>query len=529
MDRRAFLTGTFASTRSRTSASYTPNNNRTLSTGLEPYVPSASAPWDAIRVGHLLRRTMMMPKWAEMSQLMAMTPSDSVDLLLNTTSSPAQPAVANHDTESPSGLDSALFEALKATWASDTESLRTWWINVLIASPLSIVEKMVLFWSGHFTTQFNLDNTDWVQAPLLYRQNSLFRALALASVRDMAFDVTLDGAMLVFLGGDLNNKSHPNENYGRELMELFTMGLGNYSEGDVKEASRILTGWHASRYNDAFNPNGIFVPYFRPTDHDTGAKQYLGVTFDAISDAENTEDLVKKGEITKLIDTIFTERADAVAPFICRKIYRFFVYSNPGGTDETVIAAMAQILKDNNWQIKPVISALLKSAHFFDNANIGAQIKTPAEFVIGLARQLGFATNMSANMNGMLQTIFQPPNVSGWTGWHDWITTNTFPVRSADASAAIAAMTDQQTLDFISQFPNNNDANKLIENVAAMLIPRPLSQERHDDLVSRLVGGDGASKDYEWPTILATSSATAARNMRDVLTEISLLPDFQLC
>jgi uncharacterized protein (DUF1800 family) len=363
----------------------------------------------------------------------------------------------------------------------------------------------------------------------LYRQNNLLRALSLSSFRDMTFNITLDGAMLVFLGGDLNYAIHPNENYAREVMELYTMGLGNYSEGDVKEAARILTGWHASRYNDKFNPNGIFVPFFTAADHDKGAKQYLGVSFDAIPDDQNTEDLVKKGEITKFIDTIFSERKDAVATYVCRKIYRFFVYSNPGATDEAVIAQMAQIFKDNNFQIKPVISALLKSAHFFDNANIGAQIKTPSEFCIGLARQLGYANGTSGNMNKMLEQYFQPPNVSGWTGWHDWITTNTFPVRSATSSAAIAAMTDQQVLDLIAQYPNNNDANKLVENLAATLMPRPLSKERHDDLVSRLVGGDGASKDYEWPTILATSPATAARNMRDVLTEISILPDFQLC
>ncbi|HET9137091.1 MAG TPA: DUF1800 domain-containing protein, partial [Candidatus Kapabacteria bacterium] len=440
MDRRAFLTSFYTP---RTGTNYTPAE-RTLPTGLEPFVPSASAPWDATRVGHLLRRTMMLPKWGEITQLMGLTPSAAVDLLLNTPSDPARPAAADVATEDPFQIsDPVVQNGIIGGFASTMATLQKWWQDVFVSSPLSIVEKMTFFWSGHFTTQFNLDNIDYVQAPLLYRQNQLFRALCLASFRDMAFGATIDGGMIIFLGGNLNNKSHPNENYARELMELFTMGIGNYSEGDVREAARILTGWHTCRYTNSFTPpSGIFSSYFNPLDHDQGSKTYLGVQFAAVPDAENTEFLVKKNEIEKLIDTIIAQRTQETAIFVCRKIYRFFVYSSPSGTDETVITAMAKIFTDNNFQIKPVIDALLKSAHFYDNANIGAQIKTPAEYVIGFARQLGYGKTMEASMDAMLQTIFQPPNVSGWTGWHDWITTNTFPVRSKLAADAIAAMTD---------------------------------------------------------------------------------------
>ncbi len=524
MDRRTFLTS-WRSSGSRFDNNFTPLE-RSLTTGLEPYVPSVSAPWDEIRAGHLLRRTMMSPKWADMITLLDKTPSQAVDILLNTPSNPMKPAVADHDTESRAGLDAVLVNQLIGTWGGDATQLREWWAGVLLNSPLSIIEKMTFFWSGHFTTQFNVDNVDYVQAPLLYRQNNLLRSLALGNIRDLTFAITLDPAMLVFLGGDVNNKVHPNENYSREVMELFTMGLGQYSEGDVKEAARILTGWHASRYNDEPAQNGLFNAFFDPNAHDTGAKQYLGVTFSATPADENTEFLVKKNEVGKMIDTIFEQRKQAVATFICRKIYRFFVYSSPGGTDETVIAAMAQIFMDNDFTVGPVISKLLKSAHFFDNANIGAQIKTPAEFVIGLGRQLGYAANVTSNMSSMLQTVFNPPNVSGWTGWHDWITTNTFPVRASIAATAITALSDQQALTFIGQFPNNNDADKLIDAIGALMLPRRLSKQRHDDLVSRIVGG---GKSYEWNAILTTSPATAARNLRDMLTTLTSLPDFQLC
>ena len=232
-------------------------------------------------------------------------------------------------------------------------------------------------------------------------------------------------------------------------------------------------------------------------------------------------------EIKKLIDTIFAVRGQAVATYICRKIYKFFIYSDSAAVDETVVSAMADLFIQNNFEIKPVMSALLKSAHFFDNMNIGCQIKTPAEYIIGIARQLGYTANMAGNMMTILQEFFNPPNVSGWPGWHDWITTNTYPVRSTVVATAIAGMTDQNVLDFINQFSNNGtEANQLITDLGALMLPRKLSTGRHSDLVSRLVAG---GKDYEWPTIVSTTPSDAARNMRDVLTTICNLPDYQLC
>jgi uncharacterized protein (DUF1800 family) len=537
MDRRSFLTSWAKSTGTTVfNRQSSQPHNQPLSTDLTPWVPTPTDPWDNVRAGHLLRRTMMMPTWPELAKIAAMTPSDAVDLLLSTPSAPADPSMANDATTSLKGLDSPLISAMKAQWASDDEALKTWFANVLLNSPLSIVEKLTLFWSGHFTSQFDASDS-YVIATLLFRQNKLFRNAGLLNFVDLVKAVTLDGAMLVYLGGDINvysATSPPNENYARELMELFTMGFGSgYTEGDVKEGARILTGWHSAQFTDEPTPNGIFNTYFTPADHDTGNKNYLNQQFSAIDVNSNTEDLVKKNEIQKMIDAVFAFNPfppplpPPVATYICRKIYQFFIYSNPTGTDATVINQMAKVFTDNNFDIKPVISALLKSAHFFDNANIGCQIKTPAEFIIGIARQLGYSTNMADNMSTILQELFNPPNVSGWTGWHDWITTNTFPVRSTVIANAISAMTDQNVIDFINQFSKPTDANQLITDLGALMLPRKLAQTRHDDLVNTLVGS--GNQDYEWPTILSTSQSTAARNMRDVLTTITMLPDYQLC
>ena len=529
MDRRSFLTGWAQRGAIASPVNHAPSyHDRTLSTGLEPWVPTVAEPWDAVRAGHLLRRTMMLPKWTELAQVLALTPSAAVDLLMNTPSNPAPPSIADTVTSSLNGLDTVLANQLRGKWAEDDGVLKDWYANVLLNSPLSIVEKMTFFWSGHFTSQFVVDQ-DYVIAPLLYRQNKLFRDNGLKNFKDMAFYVTLDGAMLVYLGGNESRVggNGPNENYSRELMELFTLGFGSgYTEGDVKEGARILTGWHIAQFSDREAPNGIFTTYFTRADHDTGAKQYLGVTFSAIADQDNSEFLVKKNEIQKLIDTIFLFNPGILATFICRKIYKFLIYSNPAGTDENVIGAMANLFMQSNFDIKPVISTLLKSAHFFDNANIGCQVKTPAEFIIGIARQLGYSANMPGNMTTILQELFNPPNVSGWTGWHDWLTTNTYPVRSSIVSLAISGMTDQNVIDFINQFPDSTDANLLITHLGALMLPRKLAKVRHDDLVLRLVGG---GKDYEWPTILSSSQTTAAHYMRDVLTTLCNLPDYQLC
>jgi uncharacterized protein (DUF1800 family) len=507
--------------------------SRTLSTGLEPFVPDATHPWDALRAGHLLRRTMMMPTWTDIQALVALgEPGKAVDQILNATNIPTPPSMANHATESlaTANGNQVLIGQRISEWSSDAAALRAWWEALLLNAQTSLQEKMVVFWSGHFTSQFALGEKDYVVAPLLYRQNKLLRDHALGNFRDLVRGITLDGAMLVFLGGNQNTAGKPNENYARELMELFTCGLGQYSEGDVQEAARILTGWRVKMFIDQEAPGNVFDVYFNPPDHDTNAKTYLQTTFAAIDTPSNTQDLVKENEIYKMIDVLLTgdqtgSRQQAIAKFICRKLYRFFVYSSPTATDENVITAMADLFVQNNFEIKPVMSALLKSAHFFDNANIGCQIKTPAEYIIGMTRQLAPTYKIDGNMTGAGQQFFQPPDVSGWKGYHDWITTNTYPVRGTESTAAIAAIDDTTAIAFVKQFTNYSDADVLATSIGQLLLPRPLSTERHDTFVKKLTNNAPA---YEWPNILGNPS-TAATYIRNLLTYITSLPDFELC
>lgn len=497
-----------------------------LSTGLEPFVPDAAHPWDRYRAAHLLRRTTMMPTTTAIEAMVnAGSPGAAVDLLLQTKPAPAKPAVADSVTESLDGLDIVSQGMVRSKWSSDAATLRAWWAKLLRDDESSITEKMTLFWSSHFTTKF-VEEQAYVIAPLLYRQNQLLRDHALGNFKAMTLGITLDGAMLVYLGGDLNTKGKPNENFARELMELYTTGLGWYTEGDIQQAARILTGWRVAQYSDKPAPNGIFTTYFDPAAHDTDGKIYLGASFAPRDASTNTEFLVRKEEIGKLIDTLFTERADAIAHFICRKIYRYFVYSDPGVSEDAVIGAMAKTFVDNQFEVKPVMAQLLKSAHFFDNENIGAEIKTPAEYVIGLARQLDPAVKIDTAMTSMEQQLFEPPNVAGWPGYHDWVTTNTYPVRTSFAMSVVAGLTDDAVITFIKSFAQYSDGDALIDGVARLLLPRPIAQARHDSFAQKLTAG---APIYEWGNIVSTSPSTAARNMRDLLSLIVSLPDFELC
>lgn len=520
MDRRAFLTGGIHNRPPREQ----PEALARPVSGLEAYVPDAEQPWDAVRAGHLLRRMTFLPRWSDIGTIMAMSPSEAVDLLMETPNDPEPPDMADSLTESLAGLNVDLQNQVRQKWRTDNRKLQNWYALTMRSAGLTFAEKMTGFYSNHFATEFTVD-IDYVIAPLLYRQNKMFRDTGLGSYRNMMKRITLDSAMLVYLGGNVNVKGAPNENYGREMLELYTTGLGHYTEGDIKEAARILTGWKVAQFVDEPFPNGYFNPYFIPGDHDTGSKQFLGTSFPARPVETNSEFLVRTEEVERMIDTIFDKRPDAIANFICRKLYSFFVYSNPAGSDEAVISAMAQIFIDNDFDVRPVLSTLFKSAHFFDNLNIGAQIKTPAEFVIGFSRQVTVIGNEVDPMNEMEMVLFDPPNVSGWPGYREWMTTNTYPIRAEVARTAINGMSDNAAISFVEQFPNYDDVHELVAGVAALLLPRPMSDGRRTALEGKLLQG---APDYEWENILA-SPTTAGVRIKDLLLTISQLPDFQLC
>ena len=484
---------------------------RRTQTGLEPYVPSTSLPWDARRVAHLLSRATFLPTWHELAAAMALQPGDLVDRLLDVATEPQPPgAWVLEIPPRPTTVDEeGAYNAQNRSWM---DQLRAWWASLMTAGGVNITEKMTLFWHGHITGEASI-----VKVPqFMYQQNALFRSYALGNFRDLMKQVNHDPAMLRYLDGEINIGSNPNENYARELMELYTMGEGRYTEQDIKEAARCLTGWRLDEFTG-------FDATFSPLYHDTGNKTFMGRTIVGRSSLDG------RFEGDEVVDIIFED--DAVAEFICRTLYLAFVYNNPAAVDGEVVRAMAQVLRDNDYEIKPVLAALLKSAHFFDDVNLGAMIKSPAVLEVGLARQLGAdpgGGRLVADMRVLEQHLLDPPNVAGWEGYRTWISTTTYPFRKSYAERFITGQlpggSGQTPMDVVAwgkQFPDPYNADKLIDDILTLLLPQRVSDSRRTSYLQTMLGGAPA---YEWNI----DAANADVNLRNMLARIVSAPDFQL-
>lgn len=287
--------------------------------------------------------------------------------------------------------------------------LRQWWIDRILTTPRPAEERLTLLWHGHFASSYRSVR----DAYLMQRQNQLFRENANGSFADLARGIVRDPAMIKYLNNDRNNKRKPNENLARELMELFTVGVGNYSERDIKEGARALTGYGVD--------DNVFI--FRKGRHDPEPKTILGQT--GKYDGDGFVDILLK--------------KDACATFVALKIYDTFVadvgdvYDAVPREPKKVIDGLAARLHRNGYQLKPVLAELLKSQHFHDADIVGKKIKSPTQLLAGTVRSLATPTrSKTAVTNGMAamgQVLFEPPTVDGWSGGRAWINTSTLFVR----------------------------------------------------------------------------------------------------
>jgi uncharacterized protein (DUF1800 family) len=279
--------------------------------------------------------------------------------------------------------------------------LQAWWVERMCKSQRPLQEKMTLFWHGHFAT-----SAEKVKEPESNLDlNQIFRNNATGNFRTLAREVGKSAAMLRYLDQQQSSKQKPNENWARELMELFTLGIGNYTEFDIKEAARAFTGWT--------NRNGQFQ--FVQQRHDTGIKNVLGVSGNLNGD--------------QVIDIVFSQ--PACAEFICKKLWTYFAYDNP---EQEIVKGLADTLTRHNYELKPVLRQMFASHAFYQDKAIDTQVKSPAQLVVNLIVQLG--TNLPAQppitqlaMRAMGQSLFYPPNVKGWDGGRAWINTNSLLIR----------------------------------------------------------------------------------------------------
>jgi uncharacterized protein (DUF1800 family) len=286
----------------------------------------------------------------------------------------------------------------------EANELRAWWYQEMVSTPSPLTERLVLFWHNHFTSSHDkVRHTD-----LMMRQNQLFRTQAAGDYRALVHAIAIDPAMLRYLDGNTSRRTRPNENFARELLELFTLGEGNYTEADIKEAARAFTGWWIDE------PTGD--ARLARNNHDEGEKRLFGQTIPA-----------GPGSHMAVVELALAQ--PAAAPFVVRKLWQEFVSPDP---DPAAVARLAAILR-RDWQLKPVLRALLLEPAFWDEDNRGALVKSPVDLLVGTIRSFDLvmpAPDTLVNLGRQLgQDLFNPPNVRGWPGHTAWIGTQTLLVR----------------------------------------------------------------------------------------------------
>ena len=327
-------------------------------------------------------------------------------------------------------------------------NMSTAWMDRMAASPAQLREKMTLFWHGHFACRVRQPNAA-LSLHNTTRQHALgkFPALLLA--------VSREPAMLQFLNNQQNRQAHPNENFAREVMELFTLGRGNYTETDVKEAARAFTGW-------GYDGQGNFR--FRARDHDAGTKTFLGRTGNFTG-----EDVLKR-----------ILEQPAAATFLVTKVYRFFVNEVPNPAH---IAPLATAFRQSGYDIADLMERLFSADWFYEPANVGTHIKSPVELLAGIRRTLGVQIDNDKPLLGyqkaLGQTLFQPPNVAGWPGGRNWIDSSSLLLRLQlpailfrNAEFAVALKQDENDIA-----PNLTWAERTVRPGAGAHLPlAPLQQ-----------------------------------------------------
>jgi uncharacterized protein (DUF1800 family) len=319
--------------------------------------------------------------------------------------------------------------------------LRGWWMQRMARGPRPFQEKMVLFWHGHFAT-----SVEKVRNPYyMWRQNELFRRLATGNWLQLLTEAGKDPAMLVWLDQAQSNQQHPNENFAREVMELFALGEGHYTEHDITESARSLTGWSLEPATQQF--------IFRPRIHDNGQKTFLGRTGNLDGD--------------DVIATIVAQ--PQAAKFITAKLWNYFAGSEPSPELNT---ALANIFRANGNNFKPFLRVMFRSQEFYSDDIVRNQVKSPVQWLIGSVRMLECDLPPTIASWGMIrqlgQDLFAPPNVKGWDGGVTWITTNTLLTRYNDAQALVEGSIPPLTAgDFARKAggAGGEQAMKLLERV----------------------------------------------------------------
>ncbi|MBP8725099.1 MAG: DUF1800 domain-containing protein [Saprospiraceae bacterium] len=530
---------------------------------LDPY----SGPWTDREAGHLLKRLQFGTTAAAVRNakvqglaqtlegLLQVDPMPNPPLNVYSTPQLPDPDVAFGTTFVNAPINAALpLEYYQAR----IDAFKAWWVGNLLRQKGTIVEKMTLFWHNHFAVEAGV--VGYAQASHQYY--ALLRQNCLGNFKSLTKKITLDPAMLRYLNGYLNSKTAPDENYARELQELFTIGKGPdsaYTEDDVKAAARVLTGYR-------INPFVVPLSYvFDFTQHDTGNK-----TFSAFyNNRVITGKPLNQGEqeLDELIDMIFS--TVEVARHICRKLYRFFVYYEiDDWVEQNVIRPLADLLIQNNFEVRPILITLFGSAHFFEERTLNCVIKSPLDYAVGMCREFSIAFPEPVDDNGLRSqyiawggvaslsayqglNLGDPPLVAGWQAWYQqpqfheiWINADSL----ANKNRMAENITSPNGLEFLGvrfkidpivltrQLSNPYDAAKLVEDAVALLYNYPLSAASYTYFKNNLVTGfpNDSYWGVAWNAFESNPSDPSARSVVEtrlnaLYREILSQAEYHLC
>lgn len=532
------------------------NQNGPISYSMAPY----SGPWTKAEAGHLLRRTLFGPTNQQILTAVSDGMAATVSNLLQIPAI-AEP-VAFHPDETITAFGNSWVTDIYPTNQADIGttvdarnlSLAVWLMQKVNEEQFSIAEKMCLFWHNHFAVTIS------PEPRITYDYYALIRQFALGNLRQFVKDMTINPSMLLFLNGATNNVVNPNENYSRELLELYTVGKGpqigpgdytNYTEADVAAGAKILTGYYVDVLGNLSQPST--PPEFEPLLHDTTTKTLSAYFGNAVVTNNGPN------EYSDYIDIIFQQ--DATAEYISRKLYRYFVnYDLTTDVETNVIPVMAATLIANNYEILPVMTELLSSEHFYDLSIRGALIKSPVDMTFSMFNSTesipGFDILSDAEMylqvygllTAMGQTYAEPPSVAGWPAYYQtpaysqlWVNAALLKTRFqiTDFMTLLTGIPgngnnwELNTLGFLDNLSLPSDAPAVIDDIADIFTPKGMSATQKLILKAILTNG---LPDFEWTLqyneYLAnpgnnTYSDPVKQRVNLVLQQVFHMPEFQ--
>ena len=477
---------------------------------IDLYVPNSSNPWDAQKINHLYRRAAFGLQASNISAALQKSPSLVVDELI-------EEALNAPPTEAPIWG----FWYMDEITANDlsNSALNQEWRSQMIDDCLNnnLRERLTLFWSNHFVTQY----TDYIPGANTYQYYNVLQRHAIGNFRDFVAEIGLSTAMLQYLNGNENSMDNPNENYARELYELFTLGFDNgYTQDDITETARALTG-----YTD--EPERWGPLFFDPDDFDDDNK-----TIFAQEGNWGYDDVIR---------ILFETHSDRIAVFICGKLYQYFVDKE---INESIVNELATTFLANDFEIAPVLSQLFKSKHFFDEATFGVVIKSPMDLLITFLKEAELEyDNVSFPIlirirnatEALGQSIFNPIDVAGWQGGRSWIGSNTLINRwdtlntfLRQAQVSNDSVFQNLAINIMNGDSSINDPSLVSKSIVDYFLPRKIDINATENTEAlEIFKGDIPSNYFE-DGIWNLSWDTVPEQVNDLLKHILTLPQFQL-